>query len=132
MTVADLPVVFHWAQRLSNREELGLTSGEQAECIRHLTQHLSLKQGVPTALGSGRMGLPHKMAAVAHSCRLQLSSWAETALWLSCTASWTGDLGAESGVGGFCRSLTEIIGPWVRAADLEHNEGDAPGDEPAD
>ena len=78
---------------------------------------LSITQGVPTAVGSGRQSLRRKMHAVCHSIRMTSPSWEATAALMGTFSTFTGDLGVESGVWTFQESLRTLFGPWVEASD---------------
>ena len=122
MRADDVGRAFHMAQRLSNRVALGLDAATEKDIVAELSRLLVLRQGVPTAVGSGKMSLRHKMSAVTHSCRLQLNSWSETAAWITQTFSWTGDMGTESGVSHYSDNLLDMFGEWVRDADFDKDD----------
>lgn len=62
-----------------------------------LTPLLLLQQGVPTAVGSGRASLQHKMHALVHAERLRQKSWGDTITAINATLTFTGDLGSKPG-----------------------------------
>ena len=113
MKRSELVSAFRKAQTLSCSSRLGLSNDEQAGIAAEIAELFKIRQGCPTALGSGRASLRHKMAAVAHSCRLQLNRWIEVPTWLNSTFSWTGDLGVESGVMQFYDDLRGLLGDWI-------------------
>ena len=131
MRIDRMLAVFRQAQRLSNSKSLGLTAAVQSQIVNDIASDLLLTQGVPTALGSGRCSLRHKMAAVTHSCRLQLSSWKDSVRWINSTFCWTGDLGVESGVSFFVDDARGLLGSWIEASDIGPAEvhADDPGDD---
>ena len=71
------------------------------------------RQLTPTALGSGRSSLVHKVHAIAHSARLSAADWRYTCRMMNETLSWTGDLGVESGMPGFKGNVCRLFGDWA-------------------
>jgi hypothetical protein len=120
--VKDLVLCFRDAQRL---HDVSLLPQQQKELISKLAPHMCLEQGVPTAVGSGKMSVKRKLHAVTHSERLHCPSWKSTVASLNSTFTWTGDLGTESGMRQFKGRVQMLFGDWVT---LEDNRMVAPSD----
>ncbi|CAE7765568.1 unnamed protein product [Symbiodinium sp. CCMP2592] len=105
--------------RLGNQTCSDQEATETNVCQQHLAatkelaQYLCMHQLTPTALGSGRSSLVHKVHAVAHSTRLSAADWRYTCRIMNATFSWTGDLGVESGMPGFKGNVCRLFGDWA-------------------
>ena len=114
MLLGDLPE----AWRCSETLVAGTTDDEAERKSREfLMPRLQLIPGIPTAVGSGRASVPHKVKAAAHSERLQANSWGQVAVLMNSTFSRTGDLGTESRMCGWKGTLDALFGDWVSRAD---------------
>eukprot|EP00439_Symbiodinium_sp_Y106_P061743 s3556_g9.t1 len=119
--LSKLQVCFHKANaliRLGNQTCSDETATETNLCQQHLVakelaQHLCMRQLTPTALGSGRSSLVHKVHAIAHSTRLSAADWRYTCCMMNETLTWTGDLGVESGMPGFKGNVCRLFGDWA-------------------
>ena len=78
-----------------------------------LEEMLAMVQGVPSGVGSGRQSCVRKAHSLIHSNRLRCPSWKGTAALVNSTAVFCGDMGVESGLSFFKRSLKTLFGRWV-------------------
>ena len=101
---------------------------EQKIIHLRLSPLLQIVQGVPTAVGSGRASVKYKIHSMCHSTRLTSWTWEDTAELINSTATWTGDLGTESGVNKFRGNLRTLFGAWVAGAADEQPPPDAQPD----
>ena len=115
--MGDLPKAFDDAHALIRHASLSdnLDVGVDGvySCAQRLSQWLHMQQGVPVAVGSARASLRHKARAIVHSQRLESASWPSAARLLNSTATWTGDLGTESGLWRMRTTVPELFGTWV-------------------
>ena len=82
------------------------------EAQKELKKLLEIVQGVPVALGSGKSGLKYKLNGLAHSERLQTTSWKQVAKHINATFSWVGDLG-EKTIIRVQTNLRRMFGDWL-------------------
>ena len=116
MLVEELPEAWRHAQLLlcAQHEE---EPDKEASSREFLQPRLQLLPGVPTAVGSGRASVPHKIRTAAHSQRLEANSWAQVAVLMNSTFSLTGDLGTESRICGWAGDLDMLMGKWISSED---------------
>ena len=88
-------------------------AAEQTQLAQRLASHLTIVQGTPTAVGTGRSDLVHKVHALCHSVRLSAANWLQTCELLNGTITWTADLGVESGLNTFRGNACAMFGDWV-------------------
>ena len=121
MLVEELPEAWRHAQVLlcAQHEK---EPDKEASSREFLQPRLQLLPGVPTAVGSGRASVPHKIRAVAHSQRLEVNSWGQVAVLMNSTFSLTGDLGTESRVCGWAGDLDMLMGKWISSEDGAEEE----------
>ena len=116
--VDELPEAWRHAEVLLLQEPNDAANlGQETSSRKFLKPRLELVPGVPTAVGSGRASVLHKIKAAAHSERLQANSWGQVAVLMNSTFSRTGDLGTESRMCGWEGNLDVLMGTWVADAD---------------
>ena len=98
-----------------------LDNDEAASKVADLQSMLHLRQGVPTAVGSGRATIRHKTHAFLHALRLQCDSWPHVIGLTDSILSYTGDLGTEQRVVELRCKLTDLFGDWI-VHDSEHTD----------
>ena len=125
VAVKDLDEAFADAQFLATSclsdSDDSAVQQQRTQALSRL-QKLAFKAAPPSAIGSGRAGISHKLHAYVQAVRLQAMDWADTASILSATVSLTSDLGTEAAMSTVSPfSLSELF-PW--SADEGDSEAD--------
>ena len=113
LAYGDADASFFLAGKLGSPE---ITADEERVIQKELKLVLSMEQGTPVAVGSGKSALKYKLRATSHSIKLTCKSWKRTAPNLTRTATWVGDLG-EVGISKIKTCLHRVMGDWIVQSD---------------
>jgi hypothetical protein len=118
---SEIATLFWDAQLLieSARAEQEQQVPDEAEqdIVERIRLKLRWVQGIPTAVGSGRCSMLHKLHAAMHAERLRCPTWAATVKMWNSTCAVVGDLGTESLIPTFRGNAKDLFGPWIQASD---------------
>ena len=93
-----------------------ITVEEERDIQNELRSILSMEQGTPVAVGSGRSSLKDKLHACTHSVKLTSGSWSRACEQMTRTCTWVGDLGEKS-IARVKTNARKLMGQWTLDAD---------------
>ena len=120
LAYGDADASFFLAGKLGGRE---ITADEERVIQKELKVALSMEQGTPVAVGSGKSALKYKLRATSHSIKLSCTTWKRAAEQLTRTATWVGDLG-ETGISKVRTNLRKVMGEWIVQSDAAADDDD--------